>query len=155
MGVSPVRDSWLVDEASDELISSERKLIAVECHDDDSQVINVKVEDICKDMSDKVVLKLQFRLCHKYRKLLDITLLGCRMKVYTQLKNTSLNSLKSLLQKRMINICIGNYAIGIRMFFVNINQFIKSCKWIVNTEDVYTICTLYHTRDTDVLNVIK
>ncbi|AHC72252.1 U1 protein [Faba bean necrotic yellows virus] len=155
MVVSPVRDSWLVDEASDELISSERKLIAVECHDDDSQVINVKVEDICKDMSDKVVLKLQFRLCYKYRKLLDITLLGCRMKVYTQLKNTSLNSLKSLLQKRMNNICNGNYAIGIRMFFVNINQLIKSCKWIVSTEDVYPICTLYHMRDTDVFNVIK
>nr|AHC72268.1 U1 protein [Faba bean necrotic yellows virus] len=155
MVVSPVRDSWLVDEASDELISSERKLIAVECHDDDSQVINVKVEDICKDMSDKVVLKLQFRLCYKYRKLLDITLLGCRMKVYTQLKNTSLNSLKSLLQKRMNNICNGNYAIGIRMFFVNINQLIKSCKWIVSTEDVYPICTLYHMRDNDVFNVIK
>nr|AZH68518.1 hypothetical protein [Faba bean necrotic yellows virus]QCF45537.1 hypothetical protein [Faba bean necrotic yellows virus]QCF45545.1 hypothetical protein [Faba bean necrotic yellows virus] len=155
MGVSPVRDSWLVDEASDELIASERKLIAVECHDDDSQVINVKVEDIAQDINDKIVLKLQFRLCYKYRKLLDITLLGCRMKVYTQLKNTILNSLKSILQKRMNNICNGNYCIGIRMFFVNINQIIKSCKWIVSTEDVYPICTLYHMRDTDVSFVIK
>nr|BBD33854.1 U1 prorein [Milk vetch dwarf virus] len=148
-----VNDSSLFDEATDELVSSERKLIAVDCHDDDSQVINVKVEDIFCDMPDKVVLKLQFRLCYKYRKLLDITLLGCRMKVYTELKTPSERSLKSILQKKMNIISDGNYLIGIRMFFININQLINTCKWITRIEDVYPICTLYHVNNTPVIDI--
>nr|AVG18922.1 viral non-structural protein [Milk vetch dwarf virus] len=148
-----VNDYLLFDEATNELISSERKLIAVECHDDDSQVINVKVEDISYDMSDKVVLKLQFRLCYKYRKLLDIALLGCRMKVFTELKTPSERSLKNILQKRMNLICDSNYLIGITMFFVNVNQLINRCKWITSTQDVYPICTLYHMNDTPVIDI--
>lgn len=143
-----VSDSLLFDEATNELISDGRKCFGVECLDDDSQVINVKIEDISYDMSDNAILKLQFRLCYKYRKLLDIALLGCRMKVFTKLTSPSERSLKIMMQKRMNMICDGNCIICIRMFFKNINQLINMCKWIVSIQDVYPICTLYHMRDT-------
>ncbi|CCF74118.1 U1 protein [Faba bean yellow leaf virus] len=152
MAITHVSDSLLVDEASEEIITIERKLKSVECHDDINQVINVKVEDVDLDMRDRVVLKLQFRLCYTYKKKLDITLLGCRLKVHTELKNTSAAVVKSILQKRMNMICNGNYVIGIRLFFININQLINTCKWIIRIEDVYPICTLYHmNNNTDVI----
>ncbi|ACU00026.1 U1 protein [Faba bean necrotic stunt virus] len=148
----PLVDYLLVDEATEELITSERKRRSVVCSDDDSQVINVKVEDIAIDLEDRVVVKLKFRLCYKYRRLLDLTLLGCRMKVHTVLKTTSAPSLKSVLQKRLNMICDGNHLISIRLFFININQLINNCKWISSVEDVYPICTLYHIQYSNVIN---
>nr|AHC72225.1 U1 protein [Faba bean necrotic stunt virus] len=148
----PVVDYLLVDEATEELITFERKHKAVPCCEDDSQVINVKIEDISFDMEDRVLVKLKFRLCYKYRRLLDLTILGCRMKVHTILKNTSAASLKSVLQKRLNAICDGNHLMSIRIFFVNINQLINMCKWMISVEDVYPICTLYHIQNSDVIN---
>nr|AHC72199.1 U1 protein [Faba bean necrotic stunt virus]AHC72207.1 U1 protein [Faba bean necrotic stunt virus] len=143
----PLVDYLLVDEATEELITSERKRRSVVCFDDYSQVINVKIEDVFTDLEDRVMVKLKFRLCYKYRKQLNLTLLGCRMKVHTILKTTSASSLKSVLQKKLNIICDGNHLMSIRLFFVNINQLINMCKWISSVEDVYPICTLYHIQE--------
>nr|QGV56704.1 U1-2 protein [Milk vetch chlorotic dwarf virus] len=139
--------SCLVDEATEEIISNQKKNEAVECYEDETQVMNVIVEGLQVDMEDKVRFSMKVRLNYKYRKELKLALLGCRMKVVTRLRNTSASSVRSLLQKRLNMICESNYVISINMFCVNVNQLINSCRWINYVEDIHPICTLYHVMD--------
>ncbi|AHC72182.1 U1 protein [Black medic leaf roll virus] len=148
-GVSELRD-----EATDEIISHEKKSEGVLCDEDDIQVMNIKVEDLRIDLYDKVRFSVRIRLNHKFRKQLKIVLLGCHLKIITHLKTTSERSVRSLLQKRLSGICKSNYVISIRMFYINIIQLLNTCKWINYIEDVHPICTLYHVRD-DVTNYVS
>nr|QIH29495.1 U1 protein [Parsley severe stunt associated virus] len=133
----------LYDEATDELISPVRQMIAVEVVDK-IQVMNILVEDLKNNVNNKIVFNIRVRLCYRYRKQLKIALLGSYMKITTVLDNANKHSLKVRLQRRLDIICEENYCISIRMFFCNLNYLLRRCKWITSVEDVRNICTLWH-----------
>nr|WGT79599.1 U1 protein [Sophora yellow stunt virus] len=133
----------MVDEATEKIIDGARRQQAVEV-DEDIQVMNIVVENIYKDPEEGLYAQLKVRLCYRYRKKLGITLLGTTLKVKLDLKNTSKVSLRSLLQRKLNNICNSNYVIGIDMFFVNIIELMQGCKWITEVNQNNYICTLYN-----------
>nr|ARI50285.1 U1 protein [Sophora yellow stunt virus]WGT79565.1 U1 protein [Sophora yellow stunt virus] len=133
----------MVDEATEKIISGARRQQAVEV-DEDIQAMNIVVEQLYKDPEEGLYAQLKVRLCYRYRKKLGITLLGTTLKVKLDLKNTSKVSLRSLLQRKLNNICNSNYVIGIDMFFVNIIELMQGCKWITEVNQNNYICTLYN-----------
>ncbi|AHC72289.1 U1 protein [Pea yellow stunt virus] len=147
IGIKALLDTPLVDEATEEVIDSRRKLHEIICNDSrlikKFQVINFKVDDLLSDMEDNVLMKWNFRLNYRYRKQLKIVLLGCRMEVRTTLKKASPSSIKSILQPRLNRICNDNHFMSINMFLCNITELLYTCKWITHIVDVHPICTLY------------
>nr|UYF26257.1 U1 protein [Sophora yellow stunt virus] len=133
----------MVDEATEKIIDGARRQQAVEV-EEGIQVMNIIVEELFKDPEDCLCAQLKVRLCYRYRKKLGITLLGTTLKVKLEVKNTSKSSLRSLLQRKLNNICNSNYVIGIDMFFVNIIELVQGCKWITDVNQNNYICTLYN-----------
>ncbi|QBO55990.1 U1 protein [Parsley severe stunt associated virus] len=136
-------DEILYDEATDEIIHSDRQMAAVEVVDN-IQVMNILIEDLKNNVNGNIVFRMKVRLCYRYRKQLKIALLGSYVKITTVLYNASKHSLKVRLQRRLDIICEQNYCMSIRMFYFNLNYLFRICKWITSVEDVRNICTLWH-----------
>ncbi|ATY70084.1 U1 protein [Cow vetch latent virus] len=143
VGISSVIRVILVEEASEEIIGYRRRQQAVVCDDvrlvKSFQVMNIKIEDIYLNMDDKAVVKMKFLLNYRYRKQLNIVVLGCRMKVTTTLRSPGAESMRRLLQSRLNTICKSNYVISINQFFCNIHELLNTCTWVSRVET----CVLY------------
>nr|AXG50861.1 U1 protein [Subterranean clover stunt virus] len=137
----------IYDVSDDVLVSDSRRSVAVEV-EEKVQVINVKVLRLIEAVDeDRVGVKVMFRLCYRYRRELKITLLGCKMELWTSLKSSGKYSVQSLLQRKLNGICVSNYCIGIDMFVSNVKELINRCKWITSVQDVNPICCLYHMEE--------